>query len=62
MEHYVPLHPQVVNVLRPLLDGRKDDEAMFMYNSFNMWIKRQKIQLSRVASHFVLGDLRKFAE
>jgi len=62
MEYYVPLHPQAVNVLRLFLDGRKDDEAMFIYNSFNMWIKRQKIQLSRVASHFVLGDLRKFAE
>ena len=62
MEHYVPLHPRVIEVLRPLLDGRDDDLPMFAYNSFNMWIKRQKIPLSRVASHFVLGDLRKFAE
>ena len=62
MEHYVPLHTRVIDVLRPLLDGRANDEAMFAYNSFNMWIKRQKIPLSRVASHFVLGDLRKFAE
>jgi integrase len=62
MEHDVPLHPRVIDVVRPLLDGRADDEAMFAYNSFNMWIKRQKIPLSRVASHFVLGDLRKFAE
>jgi hypothetical protein len=35
---------------------------MFTYNSFNMWIKRQKIPLTRTTSHFVLGDLRKFAE
>ncbi len=62
MEHYVPLHPYVTGALRPLLNGRTDDEAMFGYNSFNHWIKRQKIPLSRVASHFVLGDLRKFAE
>jgi len=62
MEHYVPLHPRVVEALRPLLDSRTDDGAMFGYNSFNMWIKRQKIPLSRVASHFVLGDLRKFTE
>ena len=27
-----------------------------------MWIKRHKIPLTRTASHFVLGDLRKFAE
>jgi integrase len=62
MEHYVPLHPRVVDVLRPLLDGQKDDELMFAYNSFNQWIKRQKIPLSRISGHFVLGDLRKFAE
>jgi len=62
MEHYVPLHPRVIDVLRPLLDGRDDDEAIFACNSVNMWVKRQKIPLSRVASHFVLGDLRKFAE
>ncbi|HXY87386.1 MAG TPA: hypothetical protein VEG44_03005, partial [Candidatus Acidoferrales bacterium] len=62
MEHYVPLHPQVVDALRPLLEGRADDEAMFAYNNINQWIKRQKIPLSRVASHFVLGDLRKFTQ
>jgi len=62
MEHYVPLHPRVIDALRPLLDEKTDDEPMFAYNSFNMWIKRQKIPLSRVASHFVLGDLRKFTE
>ena len=27
-----------------------------------MWIKRQKIPMSRFKGHFVLGDLRKFAE
>jgi integrase len=62
MEHYVPLHPQVIRVLQPLLDGRGDDKPMFTYNSFNQWIKRQKILLSRISGHFVLGDLRKFAE
>jgi hypothetical protein len=62
MEHYVPLHPQVVEALQPLLDRRCDDELMFAYNSLWMWIKRQKIPLSRISGHFVLGDLRKFAE
>jgi hypothetical protein len=62
MEHYVPLHPHVVEVLQPLLDGRRDDALMFEYNSFWMWVKRQKIPLSRISGHFVLGDLRKFAE
>jgi integrase len=62
MEHYVPLHPHVMEALQPLLDGRCDDALMFEYNSFWMWVKRQKIPLSRISGHFVLGDLRKFAE
>jgi len=62
MEHYVPLHPQVINSLKLVLDGRGDDEPMFAYNSVNQRIKRQKIALSRIKNHFVLGDLRKFAE
>ena len=27
-----------------------------------MWVKRQKIPMSQFNGHFVLGDLRKFAE
>jgi hypothetical protein len=35
---------------------------MFEYYSFYNWLKRQKIPLSRISGHFLLGDLRKFAE
>jgi hypothetical protein len=62
MAHYVPIHPQAVTFLQPLIEGREDDERMFDYQSFLMWIKREKIQMSRFKGHFVLGDLRKFAE
>ena len=62
MEHYVPLHPQVIEAIQPLLNGRPDDELMFQHGSFWMWIKRQKIMMSRFKGHFQLGDLRKFAE
>ena len=62
MEHYVPLHPQVINSLKLVLDGRSENADMFAYNSFNQWVKRQKIRLSRISGHFVLGDLRKFSE
>jgi hypothetical protein len=62
MSHYVPLHPCVVEALKPLLVGRKDDELMFTHSSFLQWMKRQKIQMSRFKGHFQLGDLRKFAE
>jgi hypothetical protein len=34
MEHYVPLHPQVVEALKPLLDGQQDDELIFRHGSF----------------------------
>jgi hypothetical protein len=62
MSHYVPLHPPVVTVVQPLLGGRKNEESVFTYDSFLMWVKRQKIPMSRFNGHFVLGDLRKFAE
>jgi hypothetical protein len=62
MQHYVPLHPQVIEAIQPLLEGKRDDLEMFGYNSLVMWIKRQQIPLTRIDSHFVLGDLKKFAE
>jgi integrase len=62
MEHYVPLHPQVIEAIQPLLDGQHDDELVFHHGSFWMWIKRQQIPMSQFKGHFVLGDLRKFAE
>lgn len=34
MEHYVPLHPQVVKAIQPLLEGRQHDELMFHHSSF----------------------------
>jgi hypothetical protein len=62
MSHYVPLHPRIVEALKPLLVGRDDDEPIFTHGSFLQWIKRQKIPMSQFQKHFVLGDLRKFAE
>jgi len=62
MEHYVPLHLEVIKALQPLVDGRADDELMFHDHSVCMWVKREKIPLKRISGQFVLGDLRKFAE
>jgi hypothetical protein len=62
MEHYAPLHAQVIQAIQPLLEGRSDEDLLFEYNSLVMWIKRQKIPLTRIPSHHILGDLRKFAE
>jgi integrase len=46
MERYVPLHQQVVEAIKPLLDGQQDDELIFRHGSFWMWVKRQKIPMS----------------
>ena len=48
MSHYVPLHPHVVEVFYPLLDGRDDKKFMFEYYSFYNWVKQQKIPLLRI--------------
>ncbi|MGZ7199985.1 MAG: hypothetical protein ACXVIG_08470 [Halobacteriota archaeon] len=45
MQHYVPLHPQVIQTIQPLLEGRSDDEPMFEYTSLLQWVKREKIPL-----------------
>jgi len=62
MEHYVPLHPQAVKAIEAVIGDREDQASMFNYGSFEMWLKRQKIPMSRFDGHFVLSDLRKFAE
>jgi integrase len=63
MQHYVPLHPCVIDAVTPLLDGRnrKDDTRIFAHEYFDKWALRKKIPLVH-GGHFVCGDLRKFAE
>jgi integrase len=52
VEHYVPLHPSVIGTIGEVLNndfGEKDDAKLFfMFNSFQNWIERQRIPLSRV--------------
>lgn len=62
MQHYCPLHPQVVEVVLPLIRDRRDDKTMFTHEAFDDWLRSRKIPLSRVSAHFVCSDLRKFAE
>jgi hypothetical protein len=70
VEHYVPLHPVVVGAISAVLthdfDGTEDDKPLFMFNSFEKWLERQKIPLPRVRdsakAHLWLSDFRKFAE
>ncbi|MGZ4934109.1 MAG: hypothetical protein ACXV49_06380 [Halobacteriota archaeon] len=62
MEHYVPLHPQVVEAAEALCSDRDDEAHMFILESFRKWTQILKIPLIRCSGHFTTSDLRKFAE
>jgi len=62
MQHYVPLHPSVVDTVTPLLDcrNRKDDTHILAMNISTAG-REGKIPLVH-DRHFVCSHLRKFAE
>jgi hypothetical protein len=62
MQHYCPLHPQVVEMILPTLDGRPDGTLAFEQLSFQHWLRYRKVRLFKSNVRIVMGDLRKFAE
>ena len=62
MQHYCPLHPQVVEAILPVLDRRRDSETVFEQLSFQEWLKYTNIRLLHGGARIVNGDLRKFCE
>jgi len=62
MQHYCPLHPQVVGAILPLLDSRQDDALAFEKLSFQQWLRYHEVRLLKSNVRIVMGDLRKFAE
>jgi len=62
MQHYCPLHPQVVEAILPLLENPRDSERVFEQLSFQEWLKRTDISLVHGGARIVNGDLRKFCE
>jgi hypothetical protein len=62
MQHYCPLHPQVVEAILPVLDGRLDDALAFEQLSFQQWLRHHEVRLIKSNVRIVMGDLRKFAE
>jgi len=62
MQHYCPLHPQVVNAILPLLEDPRDSERVFEQLSFQEWLKHTDVRLSHGGARIVNGDLRKFCE
>ncbi|MGB9371500.1 MAG: hypothetical protein WCB79_06210 [Halobacteriota archaeon] len=62
MQHYCPLHPQVVDAVKPLLNGRQNEERIFVQLSFARWLRKCRIPLRQGNQWFVPGDLRKYCE
>jgi integrase len=61
-QHWCPLHKQVVEAIKPLLDGRRDDELMFKQLSFQQWLRHTDVRLLHSNDRIVNGDLRRFCE
>ena len=63
MEHYVPIHPDLHHILAKMIENRSDDSRAFEFVGYQMWLKRNRISLSRAPDKtFTPSDLRKFAE
>jgi len=62
MQHYCPLHPQVVEAIAPLLDGQSNNKLIFKQLSFERWSRDKKIPLLYTHDYFKLSDGRKFCE
>jgi len=63
MEHYVPLHPDLREILMHLVSGKEDNARVFEFVGYQMWLKNNPTLLSRVPTkRFTPSDLRKFAE
>jgi integrase len=62
MQHYCPLHKQVIEAILPVLDRRRESERVFEQLSFQEWLKHTNIRLLHGGARIVNGDLRKFCE
>ena len=62
MQHYVPLHPQVMGATLRLLEGRREEERVFEQLSFQQWLRHSDVRLKHGIARFVNADLIKFCE
>lgn len=62
MQHFCPCHPQVLEVIAPVVEDRGDDERVFEQLSFQEWLKYTNIRLLHGGARVVNGDLRRFCE
>jgi integrase len=62
LQHYVPIHNNLIPHLNDLIGDRKDAEIMFNYNGLMRWLQHNPVPLSRITGNLQLKDLRKFME
>jgi len=61
-EHYVPIHPAIVPIIKEAIKGRLGNELMFKYTAFEAWLKRNPVGMTQIKGFFKPSDLRKFGE
>jgi hypothetical protein len=63
MEHYVPIHPDLLGILTELINGKAETARVFEFVGYQCWMKHNRIPLSRAPTmNFIPSDVRKFAE
>ena len=62
LQHYVPLHPVLIPLLKDLIGGKRDGDLVFCYNEFMRWLFHNPVQLTTLDGKLQLKDMRKFFE
>ncbi len=62
LQHYVPIHSDIIPVLRDVIEGKDDNEVAFDYVGLMRWLKDNPVKLTRIDGKIELKDLRKAFE
>jgi integrase len=62
LQHYVPLHPALLPLLKEMIERKQDSNLVFCYNEFMRWLFQNPVQLTSIDGKLQLKDLRKFFE
>jgi integrase len=62
LQHYVPLHPMLIELIQSLLANKLDSVVLFDYLGLQRWLRANPIALTHCNGKLQLKDLRKFFE
>ncbi len=62
MEHYVPLHPVLIPLIKKIIEAKTDKDLVFDYLGLQRWFKYHPIPMKHTAGNLQQRDLRKFFE